>query len=123
MIIIVDYEFYKDIYHGKSVGDYSDFEILSRKALSLVRLHTFNRVDSVNDEEMLKTIKFTICELISVYSHESSRSKAIKSESTGEHSVNYFSSSESGNNTDYSSVLYEILYRNLINTGLLYRGV
>jgi len=112
---MVDYNFYKEVYNGIRVDNQSQFNRLARKASNLVNLHTFNRAKSVEDEETKELIKFTICELVDNCADIESVGN-VTSESVGEHSVSY------RNVKEINSSNYEIIYNNLIYTGLMYRG-
>lgn len=113
---MVDYDFYKGVYNGIKVNNQSQFDRLARKASNLVNRHTFNRAKSVEDEEIKEIVKFTICELVDNYIDIEDMGN-VTSESVGEHSVSYRDAKE----INLSN--YEIIYNNLVHTGLMYRGV
>lgn len=114
---MVDYSFYKGVYNGIRVDNQSQFNRLARKASNLVNRYTFNRAKSVEDEETKELIKFTICELVDNYADIESVGN-VTSESVGEHSVSY----RYRDAKEINSSNYEIIYNNLIYTGLMYRG-
>ena len=103
---MIDYDFYKNVYFGENVDDDLQFKRLARKAEVIANKYTFGRISKlksgkltnksikdVESDETIESIKFTICELID-YLH-------------------------SPNKNDSE---YDIVYSNLINTGLMYRG-
>lgn len=125
LIILVDYSFYTDIYRGKSISDPLDFDRMLFKALSLIRQHTFNRVDYVEDDLILNSISLALCELVELENDLKSLQSSgnIRSETMAKESFTYFEGNSSGVISDFRSSQYEIIYRHLINTGLMYRGV
>ena len=113
---MVDYEFYKVVYGGDKVDESPKFTRLANEAEVLVDYYTFGRATKVEDENLLKKVKLTICKLIDEYI-DIEKSGEIKSFSEGKQSITYF------DKPNPNRRLYEIIYVNLAITGLMYRGL
>lgn len=112
---MVNYSYYSTVYCGDKVNDSRQFTRLSRKASKLIEKHTFGRSRVEVRENVVEDIKMTICELVDTLA-DLEQIGNVSSESNAEWSISYNDKSE-------SQVVDSIIYNNLINTGLLYKGV
>lgn len=131
MLQLVDYEYYTNTYKGISIPADS-FDNYAIKASSKVNYYTFDRITNDNIDN---NIKNTACEIADLmYSQfllkeQVSNSNTIKaSETVGPHSVSYFNninllSKDILSNSELDEECYQICYRYLVHTGLMYRGV
>lgn len=119
--MFTDYEYYLNEYCGDKAEDIYEFKRKVRDAEQKVRRFTLGRVDHITDEDLMDRVKYTVCKLIdySFNVDESNAQGMISSEKIGDYSVSYskVDSQETANKE------YSIIYENLIDTGLLYRGV
>ena len=128
---IADYDYYEDNYEGSSIPE-SSFNNYEIKARNKVNYYTSNRItEDILDEN----IKNTICEIAElIYSQDTlkksvySDDKVKLSETVGPHSVTYVNKVSMQEKDIFSSEelekeCYRICYRNLIHTGLMYRGI
>ncbi len=113
-----DYAYYTGTYGG-AVIDAASFDLHARKATQIIKQYTFGNIveTSLPDE-----IKMCCCELAEAFlKHDLEKVKGnITSEKVGECSVSYMDKEKAEIN--FKSECYEIIYRWLAMTGLLYRG-
>lgn len=112
-----------ETYKGNEV-DEGNFNRLKNIAETQISKYTFNRADYVEDERILNLIERTIYSLIDEQSRyeQSYSADGIKSKSIGKKSVTYSDKSDVGGEGELRSIQYNIIYDNLIHTGLMYRG-
>lgn len=124
-----DYEFYIDIYKGNMPQN--DFNKLVIRASYEVRKNIFNRpITGYEDEVQMATcsvadILYKI-EQIETKKNTTISDKTLKSESVGDYSRTFDTSSVSDIETEISnqkSKIKEEIRMYLLDTGLLYRGV
>ncbi|HAB66592.1 MAG TPA: hypothetical protein DCE23_04410 [Firmicutes bacterium] len=126
---IVDYKYYEEGYKG-SIPE-SSFIEHSKKASSYLNNFTSNRIttDILDDN-----IRNCCCEIIDLLFSQSelkekllSKDAEIASETVGSHSItlvnkNNIIEKQVLSDNELSKKIYNICYRYLANTGLLYRG-
>lgn len=115
-MIEVNYDFYTDVYGGTKVKEPTKFTRLAMDAEMLIHYYTFGRIDKVEDESLLKRIKLTICKLVDE-DIDIEHNGNLKSESEGKQSFTYVDP------VSPKKRKYDIIYTNLVNTDLMYRGV
>ena len=128
---LVDYEYYTKIYGGSSIPE-SSFRKHSIRASSKVNYYTSKRIDKSNIND---NIRNTVCEIIELlFKQEELKETTLNnnqekaSETVGPHSVSYVNKSSIKDKHIMSSdeldkECYKICYTNLVNTGLMYRGI
>lgn len=123
--MITDYEYYLEQYCGDKIDNSLEFKRKARDAENIIRRYTLGRIDRVEDESLLEMIKYTTCKLIDLSAEhdEFGSHGSIKSEKVGGYSVTYGDAYDE----EYSKVkeqeVYSVIRDNLIQTGLMYRGV
>jgi len=131
MLQLVDYEYYTNTYKGISIPADS-FDNYAIKASSKVNYYTFDRITNDNIDNNIKNTACEIADLIYsqfLLKEQVSNSNTIKtSETVGPHSVSYFNninllSKDILSNSELDEECYQICYRYLVHTGLMYRGV
>lgn len=103
------------------------FQKYERKARAIVDYYTFRQIKGKISDE----VKNCIFELIefenSLAKARENGSSTISSETVGNHSVSYANAVEAlgvqSNGKSKEQLEYEIVATNLMNTGLMYRGV
>ena len=115
---LVDYDYYAQVYCGKSVTSRNDFDRLNKKAELAVSFYTLNKVSKFKEgTSEYDALLYTICEVIDHYSMV--EKVGIKnSESFADRSVSY-----NIDMLDSKREVLNIIRRNLTHTGALYRGV
>lgn len=136
MLNLVTYEYYQNTYGGTSIPSAS-FNKYSLKASSKINHYTSNRINEeiMNQEPLGDNIKNTACEIAELlYSQDQlianlNNSESIKaSETVGPHSVTYVNkfnlqSQRILTSDELDKECYKICYTNLVQTGLMYRGI
>lgn len=128
----VSYNYYETEYGGNSIPSNS-FKKNINNAIKKVNFYTFNRL---NNENIDNNVKDTVCEIAEfLYTQEQLKkelldttNRIITSETVGPHSVTYENKTSQIDKIHLSddeidSNTYEICYRNLAHTGLMYRGL
>lgn len=136
MLNLVTYEYYTNTYGGTSIPSAS-FNKYSLKASSKINHYTSNRIteDIMSQEPLGDNIKNTACEIAELlYSQDQlianqNNDVSIKaSETVGPHSISYVNklslqSQRILSSNELEKESYKICYTNLVQTGLMYRGV
>ena len=130
---LVNYEYYTKTYGGSSIPE-SSFKEKAIKASSEVNYWTSNRITNEILNDLIRNTTCEIAELLfeqdnlkkSVLSTDSDN-KEVASESLGPHSISYVNKSNLRANqilsdNDLKKRIYAICYKNLVHTGLMYRG-
>ena len=130
---LVDYKYYSKTYGGSSIPE-SSFKEKAIKASSEVNYWTSNRI---TNEILNNLIRNTTCEIADLLFEQDNLkknvlstdndNKEVASESIGPHSISYVNKSNLRANQilsddDLKKKIYNICYKNLVHTGLMYRG-
>ncbi len=130
---LVNYEYYSKTYGGSSIPE-SSFKEKAIRASSEVNYWTSNRITS---EILNDLIRNTTCEIAELLFEQDNLNKSVlntdndnkevASESLGPHSISYVNKSNLRANQilsddDLKKKTYNICYKNLVHTGLMYRG-
>lgn len=121
---MIDFNYYKTIHLGDRVDSEVVFKRLLTESMRVLSLYTSNRVQYVEDEEILELIRITLCELIDVQTDIDKMMSMgeVKSMSQGKRSVSYYTPEELGVGNSRSRQ-YSVVRGNLLFTGLLTRSV
>lgn len=114
--MMVNYDYYSNVYYGNIVDNHKDFNRLARRASNLVDKHTFNRALIETDKDLIEDIKLTICEVIDTL-FQYDEIKNVSQKTNDKWSISY------NNDRDLNKSVREIVRNNLLHSGLLYRGV
>jgi len=127
---LVSYEYYTKTYGGSSIPE-SSFESIIIEASSKVNHYTFNRI---NNDNLSEQIKNTTCEIAELLFNQKqlianiNDNTLVANETVGPHSITYVNNSSLQSKQilskkDLEKECYKICYVNLVQTGLMYRGV
>lgn len=130
-MLLIDYKYYSETYGGSSIPEPS-FQKKAIQASGKVNFYTSNRITEDNLDNNIQNTACEVAELI--YSQDILKEKVMSddkvktSETVGPHSVGYANNKSfqekyilSDDELEYEC--YKICYRNLVHTGLMYRGV
>lgn len=131
-MVKLDYTFYTDVYGGSLVSE-EDFPHFLIKATTYINYLTFNK-STTHKDKFETQINLAICEVVDLYykqsqqenTLESNSSKGIKSETVKSHKVDFETlevSSRSDLEASYDNLRCGVVYKHLLPTGLLYKGV
>ena len=112
----IDYEFYKNEYHGQTIPE-SDFLGLALEASYYLKRITFNRIETPSDDVKLATC--AVAEVVYKYQDID----GISSETVGNYTVFYGSAKRDGVGFSVENRKLEAAKMYLLHTGLLYAGV
>lgn len=113
----VDYPYYRDAYHGKSVkaDEFQNAEIEAEAFVNAVTFGRIRKLDSIPD-----CVKLAICSAVEVlHQYTESHQSQIHSESNDGYSVTY---AEAVTDSECKSCMKSRVKRHLANTGLMYKG-
>ena len=124
MTIYADYSFYTNNFCGKVIPA-AEFDYYAIKASKYIDSVTFDRItpDLVSED-----VRMACCDVAEIYytvagSSANAALSGIASESVGDHSVTYVTTSNSETAKIPDKKLYDAVKLWLGNTGLMYRGV
>lgn len=119
-----NFSYYQKHYNGTLSKE--EFNANYNDAEAELDMRTFHRIPKIRDadDELVRLIKFAVCNLVEVvHDHKSSRAAAVSgiaSENRDGYSISYASPEKSGEL--YSSDIFDTCVKYLGDTGLLYRG-
>ena len=111
------FTFYRDIFKGVAITDEERFVPLAERASEYIDYITFERAA---DNGGVDAIKRACCAIVDVYD-KYENGGGVVSEKVGNHTINYAVGVSTMKTEDQK--LYDVAYRYLIHTGLLYMGV
>ena len=117
---MIDFDYYKVIFMGDKIDDEVKFKRYLKRAKRTLDLYTFNRINNVEDKEILELVRVCLCELIENEAHfdELKSIGDIKSMTQGKRAVTYYTPDELGLKS-YGDKQYSIIYENLAYTRLI----
>lgn len=130
MLELINYEYYSKTFKGSSIP-LDSFEKYSLNASAKVNYYTKNRINETIIDNNIRNTACEIAELLfnqdKLISEQNDDNNVKVSETVGPHSVSYVDklnlhSKRILTSDELDKECYKICYRNLVHTGLMYRG-